>query len=103
LSSCPINEQVIQSRGSILRENYCCKWVSFGQSSTISAQVVKNAIEKNIPLKVIVGMINARLEQVQSKDGLNKSYVKINEGVFLTVAPDYLKSFIEGVRANLGS
>jgi hypothetical protein len=80
--------------------NTGCSW---DEDYAISAQVVKNAIEKNIPLKVFVGMINARLEQVQSKDGLNKSYVKINEGVFLSVAPDYLKSFIEAVKAKLGS
>lgn len=69
-----------------------CVW---DEDYAISAEIVDEAIQKNMPLTIFVG--NRLNTQVESKDGYNKSFKTVNAGVYIVIPSAYLKVFLDEV------
>ncbi len=74
-----------------------CVWDA---NYVLSSKVISDLIAAGQPLKLFVGNFYSR--QVQSKDGLNKTYETFNSGPVLEIAPQKLRTFLSTVRQKLG-
>ena len=84
-----------------LRQNCYASGCVWDADYVISAKVANDHIAAGTPLQFFIGSHPSR--QVQSQDGLNKSYETVNSGLFLKISVKQLQNFMSAVRQNLAS